>query len=87
MSVKANLLHTLSGDSSLVTSVAYSNDGQTLASGSWDKTIKIWNVNTGQLLQTLSGHSDWVWSVAYSSDGQTLASGSGDNTIKIWRIR
>ncbi|WP_414524164.1 WD40 repeat domain-containing protein, partial [Umezakia ovalisporum] len=77
---------TLSGHCDWVRSVAYSSDGQTLASGSVDKTIKIWNVNTGQLLQTLSGHSDSITSLAYSSDGQTLASGSSDNTIKIWQI-
>ncbi|MDH6062099.1 hypothetical protein NWP17_16935, partial [Chrysosporum bergii ANA360D] len=83
----AELLHTLSGHSNPVLSVAYSPDGQTLASGSRDNTIKIWNVKTGQPLHTLSGHSSWVHSVAYSSDGQTLASGSDDNTIKIWNVK
>jgi WD40 repeat protein len=78
---------TLRGHSSSVNSVAYSPDGQTLASGSRDGTIKLWNVKTGNLLQTLTGHSSWVYSVAYSPDGQTLASGSGDKTIKIWRLK
>jgi WD40 repeat protein len=82
-----NLLQTLTGHSNSVISVAYSPDGQTLASGSSDKTIKLWNVNTGKLLQTLTGHSDWVWSVAYSPDGQTLASGSEDETIKLWDVK
>ncbi|WP_228036643.1 WD40 domain-containing protein [Dolichospermum flos-aquae] len=82
-----NLLQTLTGHSSLVYSVAYSPDGQTLASASWDKTIKLWNVNTGKLLQTLTGHSSLVNSVAYSPDGQTLASGSGDKTIKLWNVK
>ncbi|MFN7384702.1 MAG: protein kinase domain-containing protein [Dolichospermum sp.] len=81
-----NLLQTLTGHSHSVISVAYSPDGQTLASGSSDKTIKLWNVKTGKLLQTLKGHSSWVTSVAYSPDGQTLASGSGDNTIKLWDV-
>ncbi|WP_133164060.1 WD40 repeat domain-containing protein, partial [Cuspidothrix issatschenkoi] len=71
----------------LVWSVAYSPDGQTLAGGSKDKTIKLWNVKTGNLLQTLTGHSDRVRSVAYSPDGQTLASGSDDNTIKLWNVK
>ncbi|MBO1058841.1 MAG: hypothetical protein HEQ27_20970, partial [Dolichospermum sp. JUN01] len=57
------LLQTLTGHSNLVYSVAYSPDGQTLASGSGDKTIKLWNVKTGNLLQTLTGHSNLVISV------------------------
>ncbi|MFM6370305.1 MAG: WD40 repeat domain-containing protein, partial [Dolichospermum sp.] len=78
------LLQTFTGHSYSVNSLAYSPDGQTLASGSWDKTIKLWNARTGNLLQTL-GHSYSVNSLAYSPDGQTLASGSG--TIKIWRLK
>ena len=89
------LERTLTGHSDSVWSVAYSPDGQTLASGSWDntinwssdKTIKLWNVKTGNLVQTLTGNSSRVNSVAYSPDGQTLASGSHDNTIKIWRLK
>ncbi len=69
-----------------VSSVALSSDGKTLASGSYDNTIKLWDVATGKLLQTLSGHSSWVLSVAWSSDGKTLASGSDDNTIKLWDV-
>jgi len=56
-----------------------------LASGCWDKTIKIWEINTGREICTLSGHSNYVRSVAFSPDGQTLVSGSDDDTIKIWR--
>ncbi|MBE9235138.1 hypothetical protein IQ227_03550, partial [Anabaena aphanizomenioides LEGE 00250] len=82
-----NLLQTLTGHSNRIRSVAYSPDGQTLASGSSDKTIKLWDVKTGNLLQTLSGHSHWVNSVAYSPDGQTLASGSYDKTIKLWNVK
>ncbi|KAB8335831.1 WD40 repeat domain-containing protein, partial [Scytonema tolypothrichoides VB-61278] len=48
-------------------------------------TIKIWNLNTGQLLRTLEGHSNSLGSVAISPDNHNLVSGSWDNTIKIWR--
>ncbi|MFM5980965.1 MAG: protein kinase domain-containing protein [Sphaerospermopsis kisseleviana] len=79
-------LQTLTGHSNLVTSVAYSPDGKTLASGG-DKTIKLWAVKTGNLLQTFTGHSNLVTSVAYSPDGKTLARASNDNTIKLWAVK
>ncbi|WP_422615951.1 helix-hairpin-helix domain-containing protein, partial [Nodularia spumigena] len=85
-STTGKLLQILQEHCNWVNSVAYSPDGQTLASGSADNTIKIWNVTTGKLLQTLTAHSGSVNSVAYSPDGQTLASGSTDNTIKIWNV-
>ncbi|MEH2316851.1 MAG: ribosome assembly protein 4, partial [Nostoc sp.] len=59
---------------------------QQLASASYDKTIKIWDVSSGQLLKTLTGHSSEVYSVAYSPNGQQLASASYDKTIKIWDV-
>jgi serine/threonine protein kinase len=77
---------TLTGHSSMVSSVVYSPDGRYLASGSWDDTIKIWEVATGKELRTFTGHSDSVESVAYSPDGRYLASGSDDGTIKIWEV-
>ena len=67
-----------------VASVAFSPDGKRLASGSRDKTIKLWDTVTGTELFTLKGHLDTVYSVAFSPDGKRLASGSGDNIIKIW---
>jgi WD40 repeat protein len=60
--------------------------GQILVSGSADKTIKIWRLDTGELLQTLNGHSAAVNSVAISPDGEFIVSGSSDKTIKIWQI-
>ena len=80
------LANTLKGHSDHVISVAISPDGQLLASGSDDNTIKIWNLPSGRLLRTLTGHSSDVISVAISPDGQLLASGSSDNTIKIWNL-
>ncbi|MCB8765938.1 WD40 repeat domain-containing protein [Planktothrix agardhii] len=72
--------------SSLVYSVSFSPDGKTLASGSGDNTIKLWDVTTGKEIHTLQGHSSVVSSVSFSPDGKTLASGSDDNTIKLWDV-
>ncbi|MGA8893765.1 MAG: SMP-30/gluconolactonase/LRE family protein [Planktothrix agardhii] len=82
----ASVVCTLTGHSNSVNSVAISPDGQILVSGSDDKTIKIWQLSTGEELRILTGHSESVNSVAISPDGQTLLSGSRDNTIKIWRL-
>jgi WD40 repeat protein len=86
------LVNTLAGHSKMVRSVAISPDGQTLVSGSDDKTIKVWNLHSGELLKTLTGHlSSWflgvsVVCVAISPDGQMLVSGAGDKTIKVWNL-
>ena len=69
-----------------VESVAFVPDGKTLASGSDDKTVKLWDVGAGRELRTLSRHSDLVWSVAFAPDGKTLASGSEDGTIRLWGV-
>ena len=75
------------GHSELVNSVTISPDGKYIVSGSGDKTIKIWDIKTGECLNTLEGHSYWVNSVTISPDGKYIVSGSRDKTIKIWDIR
>ena len=80
------LIRTLSGHSSSVNAIALTPDGKNVISGSLDKTIKIWDLVTGQEKFTLEGHSDSVNAIAVTPDAKTLISRSGDNTIKIWDI-
>ena len=64
--------------------MSFSPDGNTLASASWDKTVRLWDANTGSPIRTLTGHTNWVYSVSFSPDGNTLASGSWDTTVRLW---
>ncbi|MBE9180240.1 WD40 repeat domain-containing protein [Oculatella sp. LEGE 06141] len=69
----------------VVTSIAISPDGQTLASGGWDRTIRIWDTATGTIKQVLMGHSA-VTCLAFSPDGQMLACGNRDKTVALWGV-
>ena len=80
------LLRTLSGHSSLVNAVAVTGDGTRAISGSFDNTLKVWNLETGEELFTLQGHSDRVNAVAVTADGKRALSGSEDNTLKLWNL-
>lgn len=85
-STNFDLWKTLQGHFRPVTSISFSPNGKTLASGSRDMTIKLWNVETGMQTRTLQGHSDQIDSVTYSPDGKILASSSDDETIKLWDV-
>ena len=82
----ANLHQTITGHSEMVWEVDFSSDGQYLASGSVDRTVKWWRWREGALAQTLT-HSQGVTSIAFSPNGEWLASGSYDQTVKVWRVR
>ncbi|KIM31897.1 hypothetical protein M408DRAFT_327295 [Serendipita vermifera MAFF 305830] len=73
------------GHTASITDIAYSPDGLNVVSGSYDNTLRIWDVTTGSPVgEPLKGHTDYVTSVAYSPDGRNIISGSCDYTIRIW---
>ena len=74
----------LVGHQAGVNAVAFSPDGQTIATGSEDKTVKLWQVN-GRLLKTLTKHQRGVIAIAFSPDGQILATGGKDGVINLWK--
>ncbi|HZY58065.1 MAG TPA: Hsp70 family protein, partial [Rubrobacteraceae bacterium] len=80
------LVHTLTGHSDEVHSVAFSPDGQFLASGASDYAVRGWNVRTGQPIGMLAGHMGRINSVTFSPDGELLASGGFDKSIRVWKL-
>jgi WD40 repeat protein len=74
----------LDGPAGAVTSVAFSLDGKTLAAGSGDGTVQLWDMFTQLQIAALTGPAGTVTSVAFSPDGTTLAAGSGDGTVRLW---
>jgi WD40 repeat protein len=79
-------LNTLRGHSRRAWTIAFSPDGQLLASGSDDQTIRLWNAHSGTCLVVLQGHTGGVTSVRFSPNGQILASGSEDSSIRLWSV-
>jgi len=76
----------LSGHTEYVNSLVFSSDGASLVSGSGDKTIKLWDVQTGGVVKTFQGHTRYVYA-SISADNTTIASGSIDKTIRLWDIQ
>ena len=80
-------LKSLHGHNHFVSSLALNSDGTKLVSGSWDKTIRLWDVQTSKSDLIFKGHTKDVLSVAFSHDERLIFSGSMDNTLKYWNTK
>ncbi|MBI1279440.1 MAG: hypothetical protein GC179_15025 [Anaerolineaceae bacterium] len=70
----------------MVTAIVFSEDGNKIASASWDTTVRIWDYQTGKNSLTLNAHSDQVWTVAFNPQATLLASAGDDGAVKLWNL-
>lgn len=81
-----NAVKSIPAHTDLIHELAFSPDSKYLATCSYDRLVKIWNVSTGKLERELKDHSDAVYGVAFASNGQLLATGAADRAVKIWEV-
>ena len=79
-------LNVLNGHTGSVNSVAFSNDGTQIVSGSWDDSVWVWDVLTAKELNALNGHTGSIYLVAFSNDGMQIVSGSRDKSVMVWDV-
>jgi len=78
------LAATLNGHSDRVFAIAFSADGRRLVSGSADRSVAVWDMESCQLVRMMVGHAHLVWAVGISPDGKRAASGGPDETLRLW---
>jgi len=80
------LIRTLVGHTNVVEAVAVTPDGRHIVSGSWDKTLKVWDLESGRELTILKGHTEFIKAVVITPDGKRVISGSQDKTLRVWDL-
>jgi WD40 repeat protein/serine/threonine protein kinase len=80
------LIRTFEGHTSWVHAVVLTPDGRHVISGSWDGTLRMWDLQTGESLRTFEGHTDWVNAAAVTPNGARAVSASSDRTLRVWDL-
>ncbi|EDO31555.1 predicted protein, partial [Nematostella vectensis] len=77
----------MTGHQALINQVCFSPDGRLIASAAFDKSVKLWNGETGKFITSLRGHVNCVYQIAWSADCRLICSGSADSTLKVWDMK
>jgi WD40 repeat protein len=81
-----NAVRTFKGHTDKVECVSFNADNRYVMSGSWDKTLKLWNVETGETVHTFNGHTAEVFGVSISADSKRAVSSSADKSLILWNL-